>query len=141
MAKTISTKPAMIKRNWHLIDLKNQVLGRTATQIAKLLIGKDKPYYTGHLDCGDYVVAINAAKIKITGRKSDQKLYRWHTGFPRGFREKTYQQMMAKDPAKVIQTAIKGMLPKNKLRPQRLKRLKIFTNDNHPYSAKFKPHH
>jgi len=137
MTKTIITKPSMITRHWHLIDLKDKVLGRSATQISKLLIGKNKPYYTAHLDCGDYIVAINAAKVKVTGKKKENKLYRHHTGYPGGFKELTYNQMMAKDPKKIIQLAVKGMLPKNKLRSARLKRLKVFINDTHPYSNKF----
>ena len=132
--KTTTTTKDTIKRSWHLIDLKDQTLGRVSTQIAKLLIGKHKPYFTPNLDCGDYVVVINADDVQVTGKKATDKIYRHHTGFPDGFREYTYNQMMKKDPKQIIQLAIKGMLPKNKLRAPRLNRLKIFTNNQHPYT-------
>ena len=91
--KTHSTKISEVKREWHLVDLKNKILGRSASQIAILLIGKNKPYYTPHLDCGDYVVVINAEKVGVTGRKAEDKLYRHHTGFPGGFREFTFKDV------------------------------------------------
>ena len=134
--KTYSTKLKDIQRQWHLVDLEGQVLGRVATQIAQLLMGKHKPYYTSHLDCGDYVVAINAAKIKVTGKKAQQKLYRRHSGYPGGFKEIPFERQLKKDPTKIILWAVKGMLPKNKLRARRLARLKIFADANHPYEDK-----
>lgn len=134
--KTYSTKPKDIQRRWHLVDLEGQVLGRVATQIAQLLMGKHKPYYVPHLDCGDYVVAINAAKIKVTGKKAQQKLYRRHSGYPGGFKEIPFQRQLEKDPTKIILWAVKGMLPKNKLRARRLARLKVFADANHPYQDK-----
>lgn len=136
-AKTHSTKQSEIKRNWHLIDLKNEILGRSASQIAVLLIGKNKPYYTPHLDCGDYVVAVNAKKVKVTGKKQKQKMYYHHSGYPGGFKKMTFEQIMKKDPRKVIELAVKGMLPKNKLRDRRMQRIKIFEHDKHPYEDKF----
>lgn len=136
--KTEATRSSDIKRQWHLIDAEKKVLGRLASKIAPLLIGKTKPYYTPHLDCGDWVVIINASKIKVTGKKEKQKLYQHHTGYPGGFREYTFTQMMAKDPRKVIALAVKGMLPKNKLRSQRLKRLRVFVDETHSYANKFK---
>lgn len=131
--KTTITKPSHIHRTWHLIDAKDKTLGRMSTQIAQLLIGKHKPYYTGHLDCGDYVVIINAEKVAVTGNKQANKVYRHHTGYPGGFRQQTFKEAQAKDPVKIITQAVKGMLPKNKLRDSRLKRLKVFAADTHPY--------
>jgi len=136
--KTYSTKKTDIKRNWHLIDAKGLILGRMASNIAQLLIGKNKVYYCFNLDCGDWIVVINAADIQVTGRKETQKKYRWHTGYPGGFRELTFKQMMDKDPAKVIQLAVSGMLPKNKLRAKRLTRLRIYAGEEHKYEDKFK---
>ncbi len=127
-----------IKRKWHLIDGKDQVLGRLATKISQLLIGKNKNYYTPHLDCGDWVVVVNAGQIRVTGKKEDQKFYYWHTNYPGGFRKLTFKQLFAKNPAKVVYWAVKGMLPKNKLRAKRLSRLKIFIDEKHKYENKFK---
>jgi len=136
--KTKVTKKSDIKRVWHLIDANNQILGRMATRIAQLLIGKNKPYLVGYLDCGDYVVVTNAAKVKISGDKSTQKLYSHHSGYPGGFKQISFKDQMAKDPTKVIIHAVSGMLPKNKQRADRLVRLKIFVNDKHPYGEKIK---
>lgn len=138
MKKTKATKASEIKRNWHLVDVGDKMLGRVSTRIAKLLIGKDKVYYSPNLDCGDYVVVINAKDVEISGRKRKQKLYRRHSGYPGGFKELTFQQLMQKDPRKVIRQTVKGMLPKNKLRDGRLARLKVFINDQHSYQDKFK---
>lgn len=138
MKKTKATKKSEIKREWHLVDAQGKMLGREATQIAKLLVGKDKVYYQPNLDCGDYVVVTNAKEIEISGRKRKQKIYYRHSGYPGGFRELTFAQMMKKDPRKVIRQAVSGMLPKNKLRDRRLARLKVFVNNNHPYQDKFK---
>ena len=137
MKKTKVTKASEIKREWHLINAQGKILGRLASQIAKILMGKDKPYYTPNLDCGDYLVVINAAKIEISGRKRKQKLYRRHSGYPGGFRELTFTQLMKRDPRKIIRYAVTGMLPQNKLRDRRLARMKVFVNDEHPYKDKF----
>lgn len=134
---TFSTKPKDIKHNWQVVDLKNQPLGRAAVKIATLLLGKNKPYYVTHLDCGDYVVAINASDIKLTGRKAMHKTYFRHSGYPGGARMTKVAEVLAKNPAKVIETAVLGMLPKNKLRQPRLKRLKIFAGSDHKYQDKF----
>lgn len=136
--ETQVTKFKDIKRNWHLFDAKEEVLGRLASKIASLLLGKNKIYFTPHLDCGDWVVVINSNQIKVTGRKEKQKLYRHHTGYPQGFRELTLAQVRAKDSRKLISLAVAKMLPKNKLRASRLKRLRIFVDDKHPYTNKFK---
>ena len=138
MSKTYSTKKIEIKRDWHLIDLADQKLGRVATQIASLLMGKSKPYFAYHLDCGDWVVAVNAGKIKVTGKKAQQKKYYRHSGYPGGFKEITFEKQMVKDPTKLIRHAVAGMLPKNKLRRDRLARFKIFADEKHPYQNKFK---
>ena len=136
--KTSVTKAKDIQRSWHLIDLKGQTLGRISTDIAQLLMGKNKTNFSPNLDCGDYVVVTNAAQVVVTGNKSADKLYRHHTGYPGGFREYTYAQVQAKDPNKIIANSVKGMLPKNKLRAPRMKRLKVFVNDKHPYSNQIK---
>lgn len=138
MKKTKATKASEIKRNWHLVDVGDKMLGRVSTRIAKLLIGKDKVYYSPNLDCGDYVVVVNAKDVEISGRKRKQKLYRRHSGYPGGFKELTFQQLMQKDPRKVIRQTVKGMLPKNKLRDGRLARLKVFIDGQHSYQDKFK---
>ena len=134
--KTYITKASDIKRDWHLVDLAQQVLGREASRIAQLLIGKEKPYFTPNLDCGDYVIVINAGKIRVTGKKMKQKLYSHHSGYPGGFRQFTLEEMMKRDTKRVIELAVRNMLPKNKLRDQRMKRLKIFIDNKHPYDKK-----
>ena len=131
MTTPISAKE--IKRNWHLLDLSGQTLGRVSTIIAELLIGKGKVNLTPNLDMGDFVVAINAAKIKVTGKKLADKKYRRHSGFPGGFREETLGELMKRDPRQVIEKSVKGMLPKNKLQAPRLARLKVFKDEKHPY--------
>ena len=136
--KTYSAKKEDIKRNWNLVDAKGQILGRMASGIAQLLIGKNKVYFSPNLDCGDWVVVVNAADIQLTGRKENQKKYQWHTGYPGGFRELTFKQMKDRDPAKIVRLAVSGMLPKNKLRAKRLVRLKIYSGEEHKYEDKFK---
>jgi len=136
--KTKVTRKNDIKRVWHLVDATDQILGRMATRIASLLIGKNKPYTVGYLDCGDYVIVTNATKVKISGDKSTQKLYSHHSGYPGGFKQISFKDQMAKDPTKVIIHAVSGMLPKNKLRADRLARLKIFVDEKHPYEDKLK---
>ena len=130
-------KESEIKRSWHLVDIEGRVLGRAASGVALLLMGKDKPFFVPHLDCGDYVVIINASKVAVTGRKLTRKVYRHHTGYPGGFREKTLAERLKGDSRAVIMAAVAGMLPKNKLRRNRLRRLKVFSGSNHPYSDKF----
>lgn len=132
--KSTNTTASDIKRTWHLIDLTDQTLGRVSTKIATLLIGKHKQSYVPHLDCGDYVVITNAAKFKVTGSKLQGKLYRSHSGYPGGFKEWTLGQQLEKDPKKIIIESVKGMLPKNKLRAPRLKRLKVFADEAHVYA-------
>jgi len=136
--KTYFIKKSEIKRAWHLVDAKGQILGRLATKIANLLIGKNKPYFVSHLDCGDYVVVINASQVRVSGRKAQQKKYYRYSGYPGGLKEITFSQQMAKDPIKIIRHAVEGMLPKNKLGDKRLARLKIFAGEEHQYKDKFK---
>ena len=138
--KTHVTKAREIQRSWHLVDLADRILGREATKIARYLIGKEKLYFTPNLDCGDYVVVINAGKIKVTGKKMRQKIYYRHSGYPGGFKQFTLEEMINKDPKKVIELAVRNMLPKNKLRDQRMKRLKIFDAENHPYHQQVDVH-
>jgi large subunit ribosomal protein L13 len=135
---THTPKKSDIKRKWHLIDLKDKILGREATKIAQLLIGKDKVYYAPYFDCGDYVVAINVSQIKVTGKKFDKKIYYRHSGYPGGLKAITFRQQMDKDPRKIILWAVKNMLPKNKLRDGRMRRLKVFAGSEHKYKDKFK---
>lgn len=133
---TFNTTPKDIKREWHLIDAKDQILGRVATKITKLLQGKHKTYYVPHLDCGDYVVVINSDGVKLSGKKPLQKEYYHHTNYPGGFRVIPFATQMDKDSRQVIIHAVSKMLPKNKLRALRLNRLKVFINEKHPYDVK-----
>lgn len=134
--KTYNLKPAEINRKWHLLDLSGKNLGRTATDIAGLLMGKMKVNYTPQVDNGDFVVAINASKIQVSGKKSTQKLYRHHTGYPGGFRQETYLSALKRNPAKIVSHAVSGMIPDNKLKDQRLLRLKVYPSEVHPYQEK-----
>ena len=131
--KTTTLKPTDIKRTWHLIDLDGLILGRAAVKIATLLMGKGKTLTGAHLDQGDYVVAINSAKIKVTGKKLTDKIYYSHSGFPGGLKEISLQELLTRDSRKVIEKAVKGMLPKDKHQQERLRRLKLFVDDKHTY--------
>lgn len=133
--KTTTLTSKDITRKWHLVDLSGQVLGRSAVKIARLLTGKDKVLTGDHLDNGDYVVALNAKSFVVTGKKLTDKMYYSHSGFAGGFKEKNLQQMIEKDPRKVIEKAVKGMLPKDKHQQNRLRRLKVYTDDKHPYAV------
>ena len=137
MKKTYVTKLAEIKRGWHLIDVKDKILGRVAVEIANKLMGKHKPVFTPQLDCGDYVVAVNAAGIKVSGRKVTQKVYFRHSGYPGGERARTFAEQLKLDPRKILEEAVRGMLPKNKLRDRRMRRLKVFAGEEHKYHDKF----
>jgi large subunit ribosomal protein L13 len=133
--KTFSQKPADVTRQWVVIDASEGTLGRVATVAAKRLIGKHKPTYTAHVDGGDYVVIVNAAKVGITGAKLEGKKYYRHSGFPGGISEKTLGKVMSEDPTVALTTAIRGMLPVNKLREGRLDRLKVFADAEHNHEA------
>ena len=134
--KTISEKD--IKRDWHLIDVKDQVLGRISTQIAEFLMGKAKPYFVRNLDCGDYVVVINAKDIKTTGKKEQLKRYFRYSGYPGGFKAETLGDLLKRRPTEVVRHAVAGMLPQNRLKSKMLKRLLIFPEAEHSYQDKFK---
>ncbi len=135
---TVMTRKEDVQRNWHLYDLKGKVLGRAATEIARLLMGKHKPSYTPHIDGGDYVVVINASQLVVTGNKLDLKKYYRHSNYPGGFKEETLKEKLAKDPTKVVELAVKGMLPKSKLQQPRLRRLKVYPGAEHPHQNHFK---
>jgi large subunit ribosomal protein L13 len=135
MNKTYSAKPSEVSRRWILIDASEAPLGRISTVIATYLTGKNKPMYTPHIDCGDYVVVINANNLQVTGNKLDDKIYYNYSGFPSGLKETTLKEKLEKDPASAIELAVKGMLPKNKLAPERLKRLRVFADANHGHAA------
>ena len=135
MMKSFIPREKDIQKCWHVIDAEGQVLGRIATKAATLLTGKNKPIYTPFLDTGDHVIIINAEKIKLTGKKLSDKMYRHHTGFPGGLRETTAGDLLAKDPEKLIQLAVIGMLPKTKLGRVMRKKLKIYRGPQHPHQA------
>lgn len=132
------TKLSEIKRAWHLIDAKNQILGRLVTSIAEFLMGKTKPYFVRHLDGGDYVVVINAKDIKVTGKKEKQKKYYRFSGYPGGLKVKILSELRRENSTRIIYEAVKGMLPQNKLRDRMLTRLYIFADEKHPYGDKVK---
>lgn len=135
--KTYQPKEKEIKRNWHLIDADGAILGRISTQIAILLTGKNKPTFSKHMDMGDYVVVINAEKVKLTGKKAEQKVYRSHSGYPGGFKEVSFAQMKKEHPERIVQHAVGGMLPDNRLKKERMARLKVVVGGENPYKDKF----
>lgn len=131
--KKATQKQKTIERGWWLLDAKDKILGRLATQIAHILMGKNKPSFVPWQDRGGYVVVVNAEKIKVSGRKEKQKVYRHHSGFPGGLKEETLEKLRERKPEEVIRNAVKKMLPDNKLRKGRMNRLKIFMGEKHPY--------
>lgn len=133
--KTYSAKPSEVKREWYVIDASQASLGRVATQIATLLTGKGKPMFTHHIDCGDYVIVINADNLVVTGNKMEDKMYYRHSHYPGGLTETQLKDKMAKDSREVIIKAVRGMLPVNKLRPERLARLKVYAGMEHNHEA------
>lgn len=132
------TRQKDIKREWHLIDAQEQILGRLTTKIAGLLMGKNKPYFVRYLDCGDYVVVVNAKDIQVTGKKEKQKKYYRYSGYPGGLKIKTFAQLREENPTRIIYEAVRGMLPQNKLRDRMITRLYVFADDKYPYQDKFK---
>jgi large subunit ribosomal protein L13 len=124
-----------VARQWHVIDAEGQVLGRIATEAARLLQGKHKAVYTPHLDTGDHVVVVNAARVRLTGRKAEQKLYRYHSGFEGGLREERAKEVLQKNPVRVVEEAVRGMLPKTKLGEAMWRKLKVYAEATHPHSA------
>ncbi len=133
--KTFLPQISEIERNWYVVDAEDQVLGRMATRIASFLMGKEKPIYTNFLDTGDFVVVVNIDKVKLSGKKWDDKFYYSHSGYPGGLKQISAARLMEKHPDRVIKHAVKGMLPKNKLGRQMLKRLKVYTGPEHPHDA------
>jgi len=133
--KTHSTKPSDINREWYLVDAEGQTLGRLASEIAKVLRGKHKPIYAPHLDTGDYVIVVNAEKVHVTGNKLDQKMYHRHSGYPGGLKSITLREQLKRHPSRVIRSAVKGMLPHNKLGRATIRKLKVYAGDAHPHQA------
>ena len=133
--KTYTLKPDDIDRKWYLVDARGQILGRLATEIATILRGKKKPNFSPHMDNGDNVVVINAEKVEVTGRKRDQKLYHHHSGYPGGIKSFTAREKLKRDPTSLIRKAVAGMLPKNKLARQIIKKLKVYPGPEHPHAA------
>ena len=133
--KTYSPKAKDIERKWWVIDAADKTLGKIATRVASLLMGKHKPIYAPHIDTGDYVVVINAAKVKVTGKKGEQKIYYRHSGYPGGLKSQNFEQLFSKDPRRVIELAVKGMLPHNNLGRAMFKKLKVYPGNEHPHQA------
>jgi large subunit ribosomal protein L13 len=134
-SKTYVTKPTDIEHRWWVVDAEGQTLGRLASKIAPYLTGKNKPIYTPNLDTGDYVIIINAAGIRVTGNRMSQKRYYRHSGYPGGLRSLTLEQLMEKNPERAIESAVRGMLPRNALGRQMLKKLKVYAGEEHPHAA------
>jgi large subunit ribosomal protein L13 len=133
--RTYTTKPEDIKREWFVIDATGLTLGRLATQIAAVLKGKHKPIYSPHMDTGDFVIVVNAHKVRVTGRKLDQKFYYRHSGYPGGLKEISLRDQLDRHPDRVIRFAVRGMLPKNRLGRQMIKKLKVYATPGHPHEA------
>jgi len=133
--KTFSAKTENIERQWVVIDAQDQVLGRLATRVATILRGKNKPIFTNHVDTGDYVIIVNAEKIRLTGNKLDAKMYYRHSGYPGGIKGMSAREMLKRKPEQVIKTAVKGMLPKNRLASKVITKLKVYTGPDHPHEA------
>ncbi|TCK02517.1 50S ribosomal protein L13 [Phorcysia thermohydrogeniphila] len=133
--KTFMLRKEDVQRDWYVVDATGKTLGRLASEIAKILIGKHKPNYTPHVDNGDFVIVVNAEKIHVTGKKLEKKIYYKHTGYMGHLKETTLKEMLQKKPEEVIRLAVRGMLPKNKLRKRRMKRLKVYAGPEHPHAA------
>lgn len=133
--RTFTPKPADIQRTWYEVDADGAVLGRLATEVARVLRGKHKPIFAPHLDTGDHVIVVNAAKIQMTAGKADKKLHYRHSGYPGGLTARTYSDLLAKDPEDTFRRAVRGMLPKTRLGRQMLRKLKVYAGPTHPHSA------
>lgn len=133
--KTYMAKPETVERKWYVVDAKGKVLGRLASEVAKILMGKHKPIYTPHVDTGDFVIVVNAEKVELTGKKLEKKMYRYHTGWPGGFKEMPYEKLLKVNPEKAIFLAVRGMLPKNRLGRKMIKKLKIYRGSEHKHQA------
>jgi large subunit ribosomal protein L13 len=133
--KSYMARPLEVERRWYVVDAEGQTLGRLATEIARVLRGKNKPQYTPHVDTGDFVVVVNAEKVVVTGKKAEQKVYRRHSGYPGGLKETSYEQMMERRPTEILRKAVKGMMPDTRLARQQLRKLKIYAGPEHPHAA------
>jgi len=133
--RTFTAQTAKVERKWYVVDAEGQTLGRLASKIAPILKGKHKPIYTPHLDTGDFVIVINAEKVRVTGRKMDQKFYHRHSGYPGGLTSISLRDQLGQHPERVLQAAVRGMLPKNKLGRQMIKKLKVYAGSAHPHEA------
>jgi large subunit ribosomal protein L13 len=133
--KSYMARPRTVERKWYLIDAEGQTLGRLATEIARLLRGKNKPQYTPHIDTGDFVVVVNAEKVLVTGKKAEQKVYYRHSGYPGGLKETSFESMLERRPTEILRRAVRGMMPKTRLGRQQLKKLKIYAGPEHPHEA------
>ena len=133
--KSYIAKPAEVERKWYVIDAEDKTLGKIAAEVASILRGKKKPIYTPHVDTGDYVIVINAEKVRVTGKKDEQKIYKSHSGYPGGLKETTLRELRAKKPEEIIRHAVKGMMPKGKLGRQMFKKLKVYAGPEHPHTA------
>ena len=133
--RTVSIRREDVVRKWYVVDAENQVLGRLASEVAKILRGKHKPIYTPHVDTGDFVIVVNADKVVLTGNKWSQKRYRWHTGYPGGLREVSAERLHHRRPERLVELAIRGMLPKTKLGRAMYRKLKVYVSSDHPHAA------
>ena len=133
--KSYMARPLQVERKWYVVDAEGKTLGRLATEISRILRGKNKAQYTPHVDTGDFVVVVNAERVSVSGKKADQKLYRRHTGYPGGLRETSYEQMMDRKPTEILRKAVYGMMPKTRLARQQFKKLKIYAGSEHPHEA------
>ena len=133
--KSYIAKPAEVESQWYVIDAEDKTLGKIASEVASILRGKKKPIYTPHVDTGDYVIVINAEKVRVTGKKEEQKIYKSHSGYPGGLKETTLRELRAKKPEEIIRHAVKGMMPKGKLGRQMFKKLKVYAGPEHPHTA------
>ena len=133
--KTYTVRKGDIKREWYVVDAQGKTLGRLASEIASILRGKHKPIYVPHLDCGDYVIVVNAEKVRVTGKKLDQKFYYRHSGYPGGLKSINLRDQLQKHPTRVLEAAVRGMLPKNRLGRAMIKKLKVYAGGSHPHQA------
>jgi large subunit ribosomal protein L13 len=135
MMKSYMARPLEVERKWYVVDAEGKHPGRLATEIVRVLRGKNKPQYTPHVDVGDFVVVVNADRVVVTGRKAEQRVYRRHSGYPGGMKETSYEQMLARKPTEVLRKAVYGMMPKTRLARKQFKKLKIYAGPEHPHAA------
>ena len=133
--KSYMARPLEVERKWYVVDAEGKHLGRLATEIVRVLRGKNKPQYTPHVDVGDFVVVVNADRVAVTGRKAEQRVYRRHSGYPGGMKETSYEQMLARKPTEILRKAVYGMMPKTRLARKQFKKLKIYAGPEHPHTA------